>query len=137
MFSYQRKIFPIQKQTSRLVCLTNRIACFSSTLGITINALANKFTKFFLTIGKELFFSHNKNTIGFLPYFFNIKSQNYVLTSLVSLLKCNECNGGVTNYSSSTIRLNTTRYMVTLVTPKFEKKIILKKYGENTMYKCF
>ena len=133
MFSYQRKIFSIQKQTSRLMCLTDRISCSPATLGITINTLTNKFTEFFLTIGKKLFFWHNKKTIGFLPYFYNIKSQNYVLTSLVSLLKCNECNGGVTNYSSSTIRLNTTRYMVTLVTPFFEKKIILKKYGENTM----
>ena len=133
MFGYQRKIFPIQKQTSRLVCLTNRIACFSSTLGITINALANKFTKFFLTIGKELFFSHNKNTIGFLPYFYNNKSQNYALGVVCPHIYCNECNQSVTNYSSSTIRLNTTRYIVTLVTPKFEKKIILKKYGENTM----
>lgn len=106
MFSYQWKIFPIQQQTRSLVCLSNRISCSSTSLGITINTLANKFTEFFLTISKKLFFWHNKNTIVFLPYYFNIKSKENVLTSLVTLFRCNECNGGVTNYSSSTIRLS-------------------------------
>ena len=133
MFSYQRKIFSIQKQTSRLMCLTDRITCSPATLGITINTLTNKFTEFFLTISKKLFFWHNKNTIGFLPYFYNNKSQNYALGVVCPHIYCNECNQSVTNYYSSTIRLNTTRYIVTLVTPKFEKKIILKKYGGNTM----
>jgi hypothetical protein len=52
-------------------------------------------------------------------------------------LKCNQCNQSVTTYLSSTIRLNPIGYMVTLVTPFFEKKIILKKYEEKPMYKCF
>ena len=47
--------------------------------------------------------------------------------------KCNECNESVMTYLSSTIRLNHTHYSFTLITPFFEKKIIFKKYGENTM----
>ena len=106
MFSYQWKIFPIQQPTRSLVCLSNRISCSPASLGITINTLANKFAEFFLTISKKLFFWHNKNTIVFLPYYFNIKSKENVLGVVCPQFKCNECNGGVTNYTSSTIRLS-------------------------------
>ena len=137
MFCYKWKISPIQKQTSSFICLTMRISCSPATLGITINTLANKSTEFFLSISKELFFWHNKNTIGFLPYFFNIKSQKYVLTSFMAHMKCRKCNQSVTTNPIADKGLNSLSTLSTLSTPKFEKKIILKKYGENTMYKCF
>lgn len=137
MFNNQWEISTIQQQARSLISLAMRITCSSRTLGITINALANKPTKFFLSIGKKLFFRHNKKTIVFLPYFYNKKTQNYVLTSFMTPSKCNECNESVMTYLSSTIRLNHTHYSFTLITPFFEKKIILKKYGENTMWKCF
>src|SRR6056300_1086182 len=112
MFDHQWKIPTIQQQARSFISLSMRITCSPCTFGITVNALTNKFTKFFLSVGKKLFFCHNKKTIVFLPYFFNIKTQNYVLTSLVALLKCNQCNQSVTTYLSSTIRLNPTGYMV-------------------------
>ena len=137
MFSYQWKISTIQQQTRSLICLTNRISCFSCTLGITINTLTNKFAEFFLTITKELFFWHNKNTIVFLPYYFNIKSKENVLTSFMVQFKCRKCNQSVTNTPIADKGLSSVSTLSTLSTPIFEKKIILKKYGENTMYKCF
>ena len=137
MFDHQWKISTIQQQARSLISLSMRITCSPCTFGITVNALTNKFTKFFLSVGKKLFFCHNKKTIVFLPYFFNIKTQNYVLTSFMTSFRCNECNESVMNYLSSTIRLNHTHYSFTLITPFFEKKIILKKYGENTMWNVF
>jgi hypothetical protein len=55
----------------------------------------------------------------------------------MTTIYCNQCNQSVTTYSSSTISLRPIGYMVTLVTPIFQKKIILKKYDRNTIYKCF
>jgi len=133
MFDHQWKISTIQQQARSLISLSMRITCSPCTFGITINALANKPTKFFLSIGKKLFFRHNKKTIVFLPYFFNIKTQNNVLTSLVTLLKCNQCNQSVTTYLIADKGLNALSTLSTLSTPFFEKKIILKKYGGNTM----
>ena len=133
MFNNQWEISTIQQQARSLVSLAMRITCSSRTLGITINALANKPTKFFLSIGKKLFFRHNKKTIVFLPYFYNIKTQNYVLGVVCPQIKCNQCNQSVTTYLIADKGLNTLSTLSTLSTPFFEKKIILKKYGENTM----
>ena len=137
MFSNKWKIPTIQKQTCSFVSLAMRISCLSSTFSITVDTLTNEFTKFFLTISKKFFFWHNKKTIGFLPYFFNIKTQKYVLTSFMVQLKCRKCNQSVTNNPIADKGLNTFSTLSTLSTPKFQKKIILKKYEENTMYKCF
>jgi hypothetical protein len=52
-------------------------------------------------------------------------------------LKCRKCNQSVTNNPIADKGLNTFSTLSTLSTPKFQKKIILKKYEENTMYKCF
>ena len=106
MFSNKRKISTIQQQTRSLVCLPYRITCFSRTFRIAINTLEYKFTELFLSISQKLFFSH-KNTIVFLPYFYNIKTKNNVLTSLVNKYKCNKCNQSVTSYSIADKSLNT------------------------------
>ena len=137
MFSYKWKIFTIQKQTSSFMCLRMRISCSPSTLAIAINTLANKFAEFFLSISKKLFFWHNKKTIGFLPYFFNKKTKENVLTSFITHYNCRNCNQSVTTTPIADKGLNTLSTLSTLSTPIFQKKIILKKYEENTMYKCF
>jgi len=51
--------------------------------------------------------------------------------------KCRKCNQSVTNTPIADKGLSSVSTLSTLSTPIFEKKIILKKYGENTMYKCF
>ena len=137
MFSYKWKIFTIQKQTSSFMCLRMRISCSPSTLAIAINTLANKFAELFLSISKKLFFWHNKKTIGFSPYFFNIKTEKNVLTSFMTHYKCRNCNQSVTTTPIADKGLNTLSTLSTLSTPIFQKKIILKKYEENTMYKSF
>jgi len=52
-------------------------------------------------------------------------------------MKCRKCNQSVTTNPIADKGLNTFSTLSTLSTPKFQKKIISKKYGENTMYKCF
>ena len=73
----------------------------------------------------------------FLPYYFNIKSKENVLGVVCLQLKCRKCNQSVTNTPIADKGLSSVSTLSTLSTPIFEKKIILKKYGENTMYKCF
>jgi hypothetical protein len=51
----------------------------------------------------------------------------------MSICKCNQCNQSVTTYLIADKGLNALSTLSTLSTPFFEKKIILKKYGENTM----
>jgi hypothetical protein len=53
----------------------------------------------------------------------------------MSICKCNQCNQSVTTTLIANKGLSAFSTLSTLSTPKFEKKIILKKYGENTMYK--
>ena len=87
MICYQGKISTIQQQTRSLICLSNRITCFPATFSITINTLKDKFTEFFLSICKELFFSH-KNTIVFLPYYFNLKTKRNGFEGTRKPFKC-------------------------------------------------
>ena len=56
MIGHKWKITTIQQKACRLVGLSNRITCFSSTLCIRVNTLKNEFRELFLSICKKLFF---------------------------------------------------------------------------------
>ena len=73
----------------------------------------------------------------FLPYFFNLKTEKNVLTSLVTFFKCRKCNQSVTNNPIADKGLSSVSTLSTLSTPIFEKKIILKKYDRNPITKTF
>jgi len=70
----------------------------------------------------------------FLPYYFNLKTKR---NGFEQTRKCRKCTISVENNSIPHKGLNPFSTLSTLSTPIFEKKIILKKYGGNTIVKSF